>query len=155
MIGGSHQVNTLSENSFYGDLSAVMMNNMPFIANFLATPSLDIALLPEWEIKMAKMIETTSKENVTNISGVPSWTLLLLRGILEKTGASCIKEVWPNLELYVHGGVSFIPYKKQFEQLIGGDIAYRETYNASEGFLGLQDKEGKDMTLMLDYGIFY
>jgi hypothetical protein len=155
MIGGSHQVNTLSENSFYGDLSAVMMNNMPFIANFLATPSLDIALLPEWEIKMAKMIESTSKENVTNISGVPSWTVLLLRGILEKTGASCIKEVWPNLELYVHGGVSFRPYKKQFEQLIGGDIAYRETYNASEGFIGVQDKDGEDMTLMLDYGIFY
>ena len=155
IIGGSHQVNELSDNSFYGDLSAVMMNNMPFIANFLATPSLDIALLPEWEIKMVKMIEATSKENVTNISGVPSWTLLLLRGILEKTGASCIKEVWPNLELYVHGGVNFKPYKKQFEQLMGGDIAYRETYNASEGFLGLQDNDGEDMLLMLDYGIFY
>ncbi len=155
IIGGSHQVNELSDNSFYGDLSAVMMKNMPFIANFLATPSLDIALLPEWEIKMVKMIEATSKENVTNISGVPSWTLLLLRGILEKTGASCIKEVWPNLELYVHGGVNFKPYKKQFVQLMGGDIAYRETYNASEGFLGLQDKDGEDMLLMLDYGIFY
>jgi hypothetical protein len=155
IIGGSHQVNTLSENSYYGDLSAVMMNNMPFIANYLATPSLEIALLPEWENKMAKMIEATSKENVTNISGVPSWTLLLLRGVLDYTGAKSIKEVWPNLEIYVHGGVNFSPYKKQFEQLIGGSIAYRETYNASEGFLGVQVNEGEDMTLMLDYGIFY
>ena len=155
IVGGSHEVNELSENSYYGDLSAVMMNNMPFIANYLATPSMDIALLPNWEQKMEKMIESTHAENVTNISGVPSWTLLLLRGILEKTKADCILDVWPNLELYVHGGVSFLPYKNQFSKLIGGDIAYRETYNASEGFFGVQDTEGKDMALMLDYGIFY
>lgn len=155
IVGGSHQVNVLAENSYYGDLSAVMMNNMPFIANYLATPSLDIALLPNWEEKMAKMIDSTALENVTNISGVPSWTLLVLRGILEKTGAANILEVWPNLEIYVHGGVNFEPYKNQFEQVIGGPIAYRETYNASEGFLGLQDQEGEDMLLMLDYGIFY
>lgn len=155
MIGGSHEVNTLTENSYYGDLSAVMMNNMPFIANFLATPSMDIALMPNWENKMRKMIESTHAENVTNISGVPSWTLLLLQGILERTKASNILEVWPNLELYVHGGVNFEPYRKQFANILGGDIAYRETYNASEGFFGVQDKEGEDMALMLDYGIFF
>jgi hypothetical protein len=155
IIGGSHEVNALAENSYYGDLSAVMMNNMPFIASFLATPSLEIALLPEWETKMAKMVDATSQENVTNISGVPSWTLLLLRAILEKTGAKSILEVWPNLELYVHGGVNFAPYKEQFDKIMGGPIAYRETYNASEGFIGLQIAAGEDLTLMLDYGIFY
>ena len=155
IVGGSHQVNELAENSYYGDLSAVMMNNMPFIANFLATPSMDIALMPDWEKKMQKMIESTHAENVTNISGVPSWTMLLLRGILEKTKASSILEVWPNLELYVHGGVNFSPYKDQFESLVGGNIAYRETYNASEGFFGVQDNTNQDMALMLDYGIFY
>ncbi|PCJ63125.1 MAG: hypothetical protein COA58_16580 [Bacteroidetes bacterium] len=155
IIGGSHQVNVFAENSYYGDLSAVMMNNMPFIANYLATPSMEIALMPDWEKKMAKMIDSTCTENVTNISGVPSWTLLLLRGVLEKTGAKNILEVWPNLEIYIHGGVNFEPYKQQFERIIGGDIAYRETYNASEGFLGVQDLEHEDMALMLDYGIFY
>ena len=155
IVGGSHEVNTLSANSYYGDLSAVMMNNMPFIASFLATPSMDIALLPNWEDKMQKMIASTCTEDVTNISGVPSWTLLLLKGILQKTGAKNILEVWPNLELYVHGGVSFHPYKDQFESLIGGKIAYRETYNASEGFFAIQDSATEDMALMLDYGIFY
>lgn len=155
IIGGSHQINPLAENSYYGDLSAVMMNNMPFIANYLATPSIDIALLPEWETKMQKMIESTYTENVTNISGVPSWTLLLLQGILDKTGASHVLEVWPNLELYIHGGVSFEPYRDQFAEIMGGQVAYRETYNASEGFFGIQDHSNKDMLLMLDYGIFY
>lgn len=155
IIGGSHEINPLAENSYYGDLSAVMMNNMPFIANYLATPSIDIALLPEWETKMQKMIESTYTENVTNISGVPSWTLLLLQGILDKTGASHVLEVWPNLELYIHGGVSFEPYRDQFAEIMGGQVAYRETYNASEGFFGIQDHSNKDMLLMLDYGIFY
>lgn len=155
IIGGSHEVNSLAENSFYGDLSAVMMNNLPFIANYLATPSMDIALLPDWETKMQKMVESTYQENVTNISGVPSWTLLLLQAILKKTKAKNIIEVWPNLELYVHGGVSFLPYKDQFQEIIGSEIAYRETYNASEGFFGVQDLEGEDMILMLNYGVFY
>lgn len=155
IIGGSHQVNSLAEDSFYGDLSAVMMNNMPFIANFLATPSMDIALLPDWETKMKKMVDSTCEENVTNISGVPSWTLLLLQEVLQKTKAKNISEVWPNLELYVHGGVNFDPYRQQFKEIIGRDIAYRETYNASEGFFGIQDREDEDMLLMLDYGIFF
>ena len=156
IIGGSHQVNELSSNSYYGDLSAVMMNNLPFIANYLATPSMDIALMANWEQKLGRMIESTSSENVTNISGVPSWTMLLLNGVLERTGAKTVKEVWPNLELYIHGGVSFEPYRAQYERLIGpGGINYRETYNASEGFFGIQDTEGKAMSLMVDYGIFF
>jgi len=156
IIGGSHQVNELSPDSFYGDLSAVMMNNLPFIANFLATPSIDIALMADWEQKMQKMIDSTYDENVTNVSGVPSWTMLLLKGVMEKTGASSILDVWPNLELYVHGGVNFAPYRSQFAELVGErDIQYRETYNASEGFFGIQDTVGKDMALMMDYGIFY
>lgn len=156
IIGGSHQVNELSPNSFYGDLSAVMMNNLPFIANYLATPSMDIALLADWETKMQKMIDSTYQENVTNISGVPSWTMLLIKGVMEKMGASSILDVWPNLELYVHGGVNFKPYRKEFGALVGeGEMGFRETYNASEGFFGIQDSVNKDMVLMMDYGIFY
>ncbi|MBT8326207.1 MAG: GH3 auxin-responsive promoter family protein [Bacteroidia bacterium] len=156
IIGGSHSVNELSPNSYSGDLSAVLMNNLPFIATQLVTPSRDISLMPNWNEKLTKMIDSTYQENVTNISGVPTWTLLLLKGILKKTGAKNIKEVWPNLELYIHGGVNFQPYKKQFEQLIGSySMQYRETYNASEGFLGIQDSDNEDMVLMLDYGIFY
>lgn len=156
IIGGSHQVNELSPNSFYGDLSAVMMNNLPFIANYLATPSMDIALMADWEQKMQKMIDSTYTENVTNISGVPSWTMLLIKGVMKKTGAKSILDVWPNLELYIHGGVSFKPYKSQFDELVGQEsMNYRETYNASEGFFGIQDTVGEDMKLMMDYGIFY
>ncbi|MFY0645101.1 MAG: GH3 auxin-responsive promoter family protein [Bacteroidia bacterium] len=156
IIGGSHQVNELSPNSFYGDLSAVMMNNLPFIANYLATPSIEIALLDNWEEKMDRIVAETMHEDVTNISGVPSWTLLVIKRLLEKTGAKTLKEVWPNLELYIHGGVNFNPYREQFKALIGSDkMNYRETFNASEGFFGVQDKEGEDMLLMLDYGIFY
>ena len=156
IIGGSHEVNELSPNSYSGDLSAVLMNNLPFIATQLVTPSREIALMPNWNEKLTKMIDSTYQENVTNISGVPTWTLLLLKGILKKTGAKYIKEVWPNLELYIHGGVNFQPYRNQFQQLIGSDkMQYRETYNASEGFLGIQDSEKEDMVLMLDYGIFY
>ncbi len=156
IIGGSHEVNELSPNSYSGDLSAVLMNNLPFIATQLVTPSREIALMPNWNEKLTKMIDSTYQENVTNISGVPTWTLLLLKGILHKTGAKTIKEVWPNIELYIHGGVNFEPYRNQFQQLIGSDtMQYRETYNASEGFLGIQDSENEDMVLMLDYGIFY
>ena len=156
IIGGSHEVNELSPNSYSGDLSAVLMNNLPFIATQLVTPSRDIALMPNWNMKLEKMINSTYQENVTNISGVPTWTLLLLKGILKKTGAKSIIEVWPNLELYIHGGVNFQPYRNQFQELIGSDsMQYRETYNASEGFLGIQDTEKEDMVLMLDYGIFY
>ncbi|MBR9918994.1 GH3 auxin-responsive promoter family protein [bacterium] len=156
IIGGSHQVNELSANSYYGDLSAVMMNNLPFLATYLATPGMDIALMNDWEKKMTKMVDATINEDVTNISGVPTWTLLLIKQILERSGKSSLTEVWPNLELYVHGGVNFSPYRSQFEKLIfDPGIHYRETYNASEGFFGVQDEQGEDMLFMLDYGIFY
>jgi hypothetical protein len=156
-LGGAHQINKYSNESFYGDLSAIIIQNLPFWAEFIRTPNLSIALMSEWEEKLEKMAEATIKENVTNITGVPSWTLVLLKLILEKTGKSNILEVWPNLDSFFHGGVSFIPYREQFKKLIPSDkMNYLESYNASEGFFSIQDEPDKDdMLLMLDYGIFY
>ena len=156
VIGGSHQVSQLGEDIKYGDLSAVLMQNTPFWGHWLRTPELSIALLDEWETKIEQLAQTTIHENVTSISGVPTWTLVLCRRILEITGKKCIKEVWPNLELYMHGGVSFTPYRQQFEQIMGAPIYYLEMYNASEGFFAAQTHPGEDgMLLMLDHGIFY
>lgn len=156
-LGGSHQVNEFSNESYYGDLSAVLMQNLPFWAEFLRTPNLEIALMDEWEDKIEKMAQATIKENVTSIAGVPSWTLVLLKRILDITGKKDISEIWPNLELFVHGGVSFTPYRDQFKKLISSsEMRYMETYNASEGFFAIQDDLNSfDMLLMLDYGIFY
>ncbi|NTW34010.1 MAG: GH3 auxin-responsive promoter family protein, partial [Bacteroidetes bacterium] len=156
-LGGSHQINDINNSSYYGDLSAIIIQNLPWWAEFMRTPNLSIALMDEWEGKIEKMAEMTIKEDVTSISGVPSWALLLLKRIIEKTGKSCISEVWPNLELFTHGGVSFTPYREQFKKLIGSDkMKYLETYTASEGFFGIQDRNNSnDMLLMLDYGIFY
>lgn len=156
VIGGSHQVSKLNEETQYGDLSAVLMQNTPFWGHWLRTPELSIALLDEWETKIEKLAQTTILENVTSISGVPTWTLVLIKRILEITGKQNLKEVWPNLELYIHGGVSFTPYKEQFERLIGAPINYIDLYNASEGFFAAQnnpDEEG--MLLFLQHGIFY
>jgi hypothetical protein len=157
VVGGSSQVNQFSSDSYYGDLSAIIMKNFPFWVEFRRTPSLSVALMDEWEPKLQKMAEITSKEDVTNISGVPSWTLILLRKILEITGETDIKKVWPNLELFMHGGVNFEPYKTQYQQLIkDNNMHYLETYNATEGFFGIQDQvHSNEMLLMLDYGIFY
>jgi hypothetical protein len=156
VIGGSHQVTSLDEEIHFGDLSAVLMQNAPFWSNWIRTPDLSIALMSEWESKIEKMAESTIPENITSISGVPTWTIVLFRRILEITGKSCIAEVWPNLELYLHGGVSFVPYREQMHQLIGKPINYLEMYNASEGFFGAQDKPGEDgMLLFTDHGIFY
>lgn len=156
-LGGSHQISDFNNESYYGDLSAIIIQNLPWWVQFLRTPNLSIALMDEWESKIDKMAEVTMIEDVTNISGVPSWTLLLLKRILEKTGKSSIKEVWPNIELFAHGGVSFIPYREQFKKLISFDkMKYLETYNASEGFFGIQDRNNADdMLLMLDYGVYY
>jgi len=156
-LGGSHQVNDYNNASYYGDLSAVLMQNLPFWAEFLRTPNLEIALMEEWESKIEKMANVTSKENVTNIAGVPSWMLVLMKRILEITGKTSISEVWPNLELFVHGGVSFTPYREQFKKIFSSEkVNYLETYNASEGFFAIQDDLSKnDMLLMLDYGIYY
>jgi len=156
-LGGSHQISDFNNESYYGDLSAIIIQNLPWWAQFLRTPNLSIALMDEWESKIEKMAEVTMVEDVTNISGVPSWTLLLLKRILEKTGKSCIKEVWPNIELFAHGGVSFVPYREQYNKIISCDkMKYLETYNASEGFFGIQDRNNaNDMLLMLDYGVYY
>lgn len=157
VIGGSNNLNKLSEESFYGDLSAVMMQNMPFWAQYLRTPDLSIALMDNWDEKVVKMANATLNENVTSISGVPTWTLVLLEKLYEITGKNKVNDIWPNLELYLHGGVNFAPYKERFQKLTNSSqINYLETYNASEGFFGIQDNLKKDeMLLMLDYGVFY
>lgn len=157
VLGGSHQINQLSEDSYYGDLSAVLIKNLPLWAEFHRTPNMSIALMDDYETKMDKMAEATIQENVTSISGVPTWTIVLAKKILEITGKKNLLEVWPNLELYVHGAVNFNPYRAQFKELIpSDDMYYLETYNASEGFFGIQDQaNSEEMLLMLDYGIFY
>ncbi len=156
VIGGSHQINKLNEDIQYGDLSAVLMQNSPFWGQWLRTPELSIALLDEWETKIEQLALATANENVTSIAGVPTWTLILLKRILEIKGKQTIKEVWPNLELYINGGVSFVPYREQFKQIIGAPINYLEVYNASEGFFAAQEKPDDDgMTLFTEHGIFY
>ncbi len=156
-LGGSHQVSQLNADTFFGDLSAVIMKNLPLWAEFYRTPDLDIALLENFEEKIEKMAHATKDVNVTGISGVPTWNIVLFKKILEVTGKRNLLEVWPNLELYFHGAVNFTPYREQFKLLIpNGDMYYLETYNASEGFFGIQDREAPgEMLLMLDYGIFY
>jgi len=156
VVGGSHQISKFSDDIQYGDLSAVLMQNSPFWGQWLRTPELSIALLDEWEDKIEKLAQTTANENVTSLAGVPTWTLLLLKRILEIKNKSTIKEVWPNLELYINGGVSFVPYREQFDKLIGGPVNYLEIYNASEGFIAGQEKpDDSGMTLFTDHGIFY
>ncbi|MCK4661873.1 MAG: GH3 auxin-responsive promoter family protein [Bacteroidales bacterium] len=156
-LGGSHQINKFSNQSYYGDLSAILIENLPFWTNFIKTPKPEIALIEEFEEKIDKIIKQTVNENVTNIAGVPSWTLVLIKSILEHTGKNNLLEIWPNLELFTHGGVSFDPYREQFKKLIPSEqMNYVETYNASEGFFAIQDDpNSSDMLLMLDYGIFY
>lgn len=156
-MGGSHQVNNVGVQSYTGDLSAILIQNLPVWMQVFRTPEKSIALMDNWEVKIDKMATSTMKEDVTNISGVPSWALVLLKRILELTGKKNILEVWPHFELMVHGGVSFTPYRDQFKTLLpGSQIHYLETYNASEGFFGIQDRSGADdMLLMLDYGIYY
>ncbi len=156
LIGGSHNINPVNAEAQYGDLSAVLFQNSPFWAHWLRTPDLSIALMDEWETKIEKIAEATIKENVTSVSGVPTWTLVLFKRILEITGKKTIGEVWPSLELYMHGGVSFTPYKDQFQKIIGRNINYLDMYNASEGFFAAQETPGDDgMLLFTDHGIFY
>jgi hypothetical protein len=159
VIGGSHQINQFDENSksYYGDVSAVIIKNLPFWTHIKKTPPMEIALMSEWESKIEKMAQVTSEENVTSIYGVPTWTIVLINRILELKEARNILEVWPNLELFVHGAVAFTPYRRLFSQLIpSGEMRYMETYNASEGFFGIQDMKNSDeLLLMLDYGVYY
>lgn len=156
-LGGSHKMNPFSNDSLYGDLSAILIKNAPFWVEIIRTPKQKIALLEDFEEKLELITKSTINENVTNISGVPSWYLVLIKQILAYTGKSNLLDVWPNLEVFFHGGISFAPYREQFKKLINGDqMNYMETYNASEGFFGIQDDPGRsDMLLMLDYGIFY
>lgn len=157
-IGGSHKISEISNASILeGDLSAIIIENLPFWAEFIRVPRKSTALMDNWEEKIEMMAAETIPHNVTNLSGVPSWMLLLLKRVMEKTGKSDLSEVWPNLEVYFHGGVNFDPYREQFRQLIrSSSMSYMETYNASEGFFGIQDRSGSnELLLMLDYGIFY
>lgn len=157
VLGGSHQINQLCDDIHFGDLSAVLIKNLPMWAEYYRTPDMSIALMDNYEEKMDKMAEATIKENVTNIAGVPTWTIVLAKKVLEITGKKNLLEVWPNLELYFHGAVNFGPYREQFKALIpSSNMYYLETYNASEGFFGIQDQGHSDeLLLMLDYGIYY
>jgi hypothetical protein len=156
-LGGSNKINQFSNKSIYGDLSAVLIWNAPFYIEFVRTPKQKIALIEDFEEKLELITKTTVNQNVTSFSGVPSWYLTLIKHVLAYTGKSSLLDVWPNLEVFFHGGISFTPYREIYKKLIPGDqMHYMETYNASEGFFGIQDDPGKsDMLLMLDYGIFY
>ena len=155
-LGGSSEVYQDNE-SYVGDLSAIIIENMPFWADYSSAPAQEVALMSDWEIKMDAIIDETIHENITSLAGVPSWMLVLLNRVLERTGKENIIEVWPNLEVYFHGGVNFNPYREQYKKMIPkADFKYYEIYNASEGFFAIQDKDkSKELLLMLDYGIFY
>jgi hypothetical protein len=155
-LGGSSAVYQ-DNNSYFGDLSAIIIENLPFWADYSSAPKQETALMSEWESKIKAIIDETINEDITSLVGVPSWMLMLLNKVLEKTGKNNILEVWPNLEVYFHGGVNFNPYREQFKQLIPKkDFKYYEIYNASEGFFAIQDVNNSlDLLLMLDYGIFY
>ena len=155
-LGGSKEIYQNNGTS-YGDLSALLIYNMPFWASFSSTPSNQVSLMSDWETKMQAIVDETIKEKVTSLAGVPSWMLVLLNDVLKTTGKSNISEVWPDLEVYFHGGVSFEPYRNQYQNIIGNSkMKYYEIYNASEGFFAAQDANSIDgLLLMLDYGIFY
>ncbi len=156
-LGGSTRINNFGNKSYYGDLSAILIENVPFWTEFIRIPPPGIALIEEFEEKIDKIIDTSVNKNVTSMAGVPSWYLVMLKKVLERTGKSNILEVWPNLELFIHGGVNFDPYREQFREIIPSpSMNYMETYNASEGFFAIQDNPSThDMLLMLDIGVFY
>jgi hypothetical protein len=155
-LGGSKELYKENGTAF-GDLSAILIDNMPFWAEFSSTPNSEISLMSDWENKMQAIVDETIKENVTSLAGVPSWMLVLLNNVLETTGKNNLFEIWPNVEVYFHGGVSFDPYIAQYNKLLPReDFRYYEIYNASEGFFAIQDRNAnKELLLMLDYGIFY
>ncbi|QEE48326.1 GH3 auxin-responsive promoter family protein [Flavobacterium alkalisoli] len=155
-LGGSKQLYE-DNNTFFGDLSAILIENMPMWAEFSSTPSNRVSLMSEWESKLSAIVKETVNENVTSFAGVPSWMLVLMNRILEETGKGNLHEIWPNVEVYFHGGVSFEPYREQYKKILPkSDFRYYEIYNASEGFFAIQDtNESDELLLMLDYGIFY
>jgi phenylacetate-coenzyme A ligase PaaK-like adenylate-forming protein len=157
-LGGSFKTDSFGDyNSYHGDVSAIIIQNLPMWAEYFRAPAVDIALMDNWEDKLEKMAESMVNENVTSLAGVPSWMLVLIKRILELKKVDSLKDVWPNLEVYFHGGVSFMPYKELFEKLFdNSNMAYMQLYSASEGFFGIQDERISDeMLLMLDYGIYY
>lgn len=157
ILGGSHSPNYDFTDSLVGDLSAILIENINPLANLIRVPKKETALLSNFELKRDRIAAETMRKNVTNISGVPSWMLSVLVRVLELTGKEHLEEVWPNLEVFFHGGIAFTPYRSQYERIITkSDMRYMETYNASEGFFGIQDDPAdKSMLLMLDYGVFY
>ncbi len=155
-LGGSKEL--YKENgTVFGDLSAILIDNMPFWAEYSSTPSNKVSLMSDWEYKMQAIVDETINENVTSLTGVPSWMLVLLNNVLENTGKQNLFDIWPNLEVYFHGGVSFTPYADQYKSILPKkDFKYYEIYNASEGFFAIQDlNDSSELLLMLDYGIFY
>ncbi|MBR6845025.1 MAG: GH3 auxin-responsive promoter family protein [Bacteroidaceae bacterium] len=157
ILGGSHAPNYNLKNSLVGDLSAILIENTNPLINIVRVPNKSVALLADFEEKREQIARMTIKENISNLSGVPSWMLAVLNRILEITGEEDFTEIWPNIEVFFHGGVSFAPYRKQYERLFPSEkMHYMETYNASEGFFGLQDDPSDSaMSLMIDYGVFY
>jgi len=155
-LGGSKELYK-NKGSYFGDLSAILIDNLPKWAEYSCTPSNRVSLLPDWETKIAAIISESTKENVTSLAGVPSWMLVLLNEINTYAGTDHLFEIWENLEVYFHGGVSFTPYRGQYERLLPrSNFKYYEIYNASEGFFAIQDRNYQnDLLLMLDYGIFY
>ncbi|WP_299551783.1 GH3 auxin-responsive promoter family protein [Seonamhaeicola sp.] len=155
-LGGSKELYKENGTAF-GDLSAILIDNMPFWAEFSSTPSNKVSLMSDWEYKMQAIVDETINENVTSLAGVPSWMLVLLNNVLETTGKESLFDIWPNLEVYFHGGVSFTPYKDQYKKILPKHhFRYYEIYNASEGFFAIQDQNNSsELLLMLDYGIFY
>ena len=155
-LGGSKELSR-QNGTVFGDLSAILIDNMPFWAEYSSTPSNKVSLMSDWEHKMQAIVNETINEKVTSLAGVPSWMLVLLNNVLETTGKHSLHEVWPNLEVYFHGGVSFTPYKDQYQKILPQkDFKYYEIYNASEGFFAIQDRnDSNELLLMLDYGIFY
>lgn len=157
ILGGSHASNYNLPNSLVGDLSAILIENINPLVNFVRVPGKSVALLSDFEVKRDRIARETINKNITNLSGVPSWMLSVLNRVMEISGKKYLNEVWPNLEVFFHGGVAFTPYREQYKQLIANpDMHYMETYNASEGFFGLQsDLSDPAMELMIDYGVFY
>lgn len=154
-LGGSAEVYE-QFNTKFGDLSAILIDNLPFWVEITTTPSKKVSLMSEWETKLKAIVSEVKNAEVGSLTGVPSWMMVLLQRVLKETNAGSISEIWPNLEVFFHGGISFKHYRDQYRQIIGKDINYYEIYNASEGFFGIQDQHGSDeMLLMLDYGIFY
>lgn len=155
-LGGSSELYN-NNNSYFGDLSAIIIQNLPFWAELSSTPSNKTSLMAEWETKMKAIVEESIPEKVTSLAGIPSWMMVLLQSVLEETGQQTITDIWPNAEVYFHGGVSFKPYRELYNKLFPKNgFQFYEIYNASEGFFGIQDRNNSDeLLLMLDYGIFY